>query len=168
MADQYIRLDSEEIELCFTRSNNLGSRIIRNVLEEPVSHVCFMVENAVIHSNFYGVHVDLKKRFMTENIVVYRIPLKYKFPDLQERLQYLMQFYAPYDYTGFIYFAWRAVLRRFLGIPLPDKNKLNQKNAYLCTEFATMILDEKEHGIITPYQLYQRLLQGGHDGRLLH
>lgn len=169
MAKEYIHLNSSKIELCFTKSNTVGSHLIRSTLEEPVSHVCLMVENAVIHSNFYGVHVDFKKRFLTKNTVVYRIPLEFKFKDLQERLEYLMQFYSKYDWSGFCYFAWRAVLRKLLNIPFPHKNLLNNRKAYLCTEFASMVIDRKDHGITTPYQLYLELKgERPQNGRILH
>ena len=162
-----IVITSDKIKLCFTRSNTVGSKIIQSVLEEPVSHVCFMTDNAVIHSNFLGVHIDFKQRFLTKNEIVYEIPLEYS--DLAERIRYIVQFYRRYDYGAFIYFSWRAVLRRLFNVPLPQKNLLNARNAYLCTEFATMVLKNQEHGILSPYQLYQKLTEkGGLDGRIFH
>lgn len=164
-----LNFQSEHMSILFTRSNSLASRLICGVLDEPVSHVCFLVENAIIHSNFLGTHVDFKQRFLKENQVIYRVEIEQDFSVLQQRLEELLQSYSSYDFSAFFYFGWRAILKKYLGIPFPLQNKLNTPKAYLCTEFATMILNKREHGIISPYQLYLKLEEeGAKDGRILN
>ena len=149
-----------EFDVLFTRSNRIGSRLIRWALEEPVSHVAIRTQNTIIHSNFSGTHADWDNRWLNNNLVVYSVRVKMPFEETMYRLQNLMSNYAKYDFGAFLYFGYRALVSKITGTPIHGHNAWEARGAYLCTEFATkLLLGEEETNLVSPYQLYNRLRQ---------
>ena len=144
------------MRILFTKSDRIGSNLIRWGLEEPVSHVAMEVENLVLHSTWDGVDIDHIHTFLETREIVCSVEI----PELGwEKMLEIARKYEgrSYDFVGLLLFAGAALSRKFFGTPLPKYNTWNQKEAFLCTEIATMALFGRENGIITPYELYLRL-----------
>lgn len=139
-------------EILFTRSGRVGSRIIRSITREDVSHVALRIGAFVIHSRACsgGIVIQLYSQFLRENEVVYRLPWMLSSRNL-DRTRYAG---AAYDFGALLYLG----LRRLIPA-LPKANLWQSTGMYMCTEFVTDVIGESEDSLITPYQLYKKLLQ---------
>lgn len=145
------------MRILFTSSPLTGSRLIRWALEEPVSHVAIECNGIVLHSTWNRVDLDSISTFLKHRKVVYSVEIPEK--GLKDLLDIACKYEnSSYDFRGLLYFSVRALLRKFLRIPLPSSNPWNIAETFLCTELATLLLYGGEDGIITPFELYQRLL----------
>lgn len=137
-----------------TRSDKWGSRLLCWGLGEPVSHVAVELANGfVVHAHLLGgLRIDWARDFRRHNEVVYE--LMGDGPE-RETVQALLDAHAGsgYDYWAFTYFVWRAVLRKYFGIPLPRENKWARRDAYLCTEWLSVLLYHEERSMLTPFEL---------------
>lgn len=153
-----------------TYSETLGSQIIRNVLEEPISHIAFVFDDKLVfHSNIKGVNALWAGDFLKHNRVFCYKNFDLSLNDEEQLYQTLIQFdNKEYDKMAFAYFAYAALKRKFFDIPLPEKNPYNDKDKYLCTELASVLPDfvfykkenpfkNKQLSIITPYQLMKEI-----------
>jgi hypothetical protein len=151
------------MKLLFSYNNRkIGSRFIRWVLREPVSHVAIQFSSGlIIHSTFSGVGLEWSSNFRAENDIPYEydaiIP-----PSPEDEMAWvtsLLDIYMgqSYDYKAFIYFGWRALLLRLLGLPMPGRNHWNANGRYLCTELASTVMGREMDPMISPYQLYIKL-----------
>jgi len=139
-----------EVTLLFTASNMPGSWLIRNVTKEPLSHVGIQIGDAIIHSTILkGVTVDSYNQFMCNKTIVWSIPLNVPKDHLYEIPNTLG---AKYDILGLLYLG----LRYLIPI-LPKKNLWQMTGMFMCTEFVTDVINEKEDSMITPYGLYTKL-----------
>lgn len=136
------------MEILFTRSNSPLSRIIRHLTKEPVSHCAISINGWIIHSNLYGIHADPIEKFTSE--VIYRVPVEYNAEALISALAAYQG--KHYDFGALLYLGLRSVCP-----VLPKKNLWQTTGMFLCTEWVTTVLDEKEDSMITPYQLYLKL-----------
>jgi len=66
------------IEVLFTRSDLPGSRWIREITGESVSHCAILYYNKVIHSSYWGVERLNYTDFIKHNVIVYRVELPIK------------------------------------------------------------------------------------------
>lgn len=134
-----------EIELLFTASNAIGSRIIRGVTKEPVSHVAIhIIGTGVMHSTLLqGVVMENYDEFVSNKTTVISHPVKITNPFA---FTHLIGHW--YDLLGLLYLG----IRYFIPI-LPKKNLWQVTGMFMCTEFATKVLLGKENSMITPYQL---------------
>jgi hypothetical protein len=150
------------MRILFTKCNTLISKTIRTVLDEPVSHIGLEFDNDfVIHSDFFGTRIEKVDHYISENIVVYSItiPLKNEIETLFEIMSKSLS--NNYDFSAIAYFAWRLLLKKVFNTKFPEKNKLGDNHAYICTEMLQFISDEKleklqgkDLGMMTPYQIY--------------
>lgn len=131
-------------------------------LNEPISHVAIELKNGfVVHAHLLGgLKIDWHTDFRKENEVVYELHSGV-LPE-KETVQDLLDAHAGsgYDYWAFAYFGWRALLRKFFGIPFPRENKWARRHAFLCTEWLTVLYGQQERAMITPYQLLKELSDG--------
>jgi len=143
------------VRILFTKSDLIGSNTIRWGLEEPVSHVAIQFGNYVAHSTWGGVDIDHLTTFTKHRQIVFAVDIKGD----ENKISELLSKYESksYDFTGLIYFILMAVRRKLFGIALPKTNKWAKDNTFLCTELATKLVEGKENGIITPYELYLTL-----------
>jgi hypothetical protein len=152
------------MKILFSTTNQIVSKIIRKGLNEPVSHVALQFENGiVVHSSMTGVQTDWKDEYLSENIIVYEIPIIIK--NENEFLNNMMTETnnKKYDYSAFFYFCWRGLLKKIFKKPFPKKNKFGKNHAYICTELVKMIPDDKiqeklkniDLEMISPYVLYK-------------
>lgn len=156
------------MRIVFTKSNLIGSKLIRWGLNEPTSHVAFVFdEKLVIHSSLNGVELAWFNTFCKKNDIVFH--LKYDLPLEQEEeiYQSILNNYdsSGYDYKAYFYFAWCILKMKLFKTPLPKSNAWGSKGSFLCTEMITTLpfwllkVDSKDYGIVSPYALYQELLK---------
>ena len=125
------------------------SLLIRKVTGEPCSHVAIRTDEHVIHSNLWGVRADEASDFHSETVFSV---------DITEDYRRLLNVFAdnyksPYDFGALLYMAARSALPW-----LPKKNLWQCSGMFLCTEWVTKYLDGVENSTITPYKLYQRMI----------
>lgn len=147
------------IEIGFTRSDYKFSQLIRDITREPVSHCIIIVDDLwVIHSNFSGVHAEYIGSFLEHSEILYRVEIPGK-TEL-DVIHFLDKYRdAHYDYGGMLFLGLSLYLRRQLPWLIPKRNLWQCTGMFLCTELITQFLDQKENSLITPLQLYAKLLQ---------
>jgi hypothetical protein len=144
------------MQILFTRSNKIGSKIIRWGLGEPVSHAAIRYDDYVVHSYMHGVTMTHISEFLKHSEVVYTVTIPNNVPRLF-RL-FLRTSTASYDIGALLYLTLHFGLRK-MGIPSPKKNLWQTSGMYLCTEWVSSYLDGEEDSMITPYALYLRLTE---------
>ena len=137
----------------FTASYSIMSRAIRHLTGEPCSHVALECDGWVVHSNLLGVRVDSLKEFSSHSQIRYSVPIPMTTGTILSN--YLEHRRAHYDFGALLYLGLRVI--PVVGHLLPKKNLWQSSGMYLCTEWATSVIDGKTDSMITPYQLYLRL-----------
>lgn len=144
------------MKIVFTKSNRLFSKLIMAVTDEPVSHVILEFGEFVIHSNLLGLHVESKESFYKTSFPVFSVDCH----DLEEHpLFHLLasEEHSLYDFGAFLFLGISLLARHYLRIPLPKSNLWQATGMFICTEWITRVIDQKEDSMITPYKLYLRL-----------
>lgn len=121
------------------------SKLIMWGLTEPVSHFALLFDDKIIfHSDLTGLHIQWYQTFLKTHEVIYEIEYKPGLKKEEEIYQGVLNAYdgKGYDYGAFVYFAWRAALKKFLNKPLPDSNPWGHKDRYLCDEVVQLLPDE--------------------------
>lgn len=138
------------MQILFTKSNSLLSRMIRKVTGEPVSHCAIASNGYVVHSNLRGVIIETRDYFEAHSQVVYTVEIE----DCMDRVTELLatESHATYDIGALLYLGLR-----YLIPALPKKNLWQSSGMYLCTEWVTTAVNQKTDSMITPYQLYLTL-----------
>ena len=143
------------MKIIFTRSDKKFSKMIIDITEEPVSHCAILIDNAwVIHSNLLGVHVEHISTFTKASHILYSVDV----PDMPVDKILSNCSYGTYDYGAFIFLGGSLLLRKYFKNIMPKQNLWQTTGMFLCTEWITKNLADKEDGMITPYQLYLKLL----------
>ena len=146
------------MRLLFTQSDQFGSRFIRSVTGEEVSHVAIQLGRFVLHSTLdRGVHIVSIRRFLATREVIHSIKIDAKFNQILAILAKYEE--SPYDYGAFLYLGMRILLSK-IGIEIPKANLWGTTGMFLCTEFVTQVLYGEELDYLTPGQLYRRLTSG--------
>lgn len=139
--------------ILFTTGHSPLSRAIRSRTGEPCSHVALECAGWVVHSNLFGVRVDLLVDFLQVADVVYELPVPMDAGMILSK--YLQYRHSGYDFGALMYLFLRSIPGfKFI---LPEKNLWKSNGMFLCTEWATQVLQNKENSVITPYQLYLEL-----------
>jgi hypothetical protein len=131
------------IRMVGTTSNLAFSRLIRWGLGTDTTHVALIIDefDMVYHSNIFGTHLELKRKFFKQNKITCQVELPIA-PDMEyEFIKLFTNSINPwaYDWWGLSYFAWRGLLRKLFRIPLPKRNKWQLNNCLLCVEVGYMI-----------------------------
>ena len=142
------------MQIIFTKSNKIGSKLIRWGLDEPVSHVAIRYDDYVVHSRGGGVEVQKLSEFLKHSEVVYSTKVAKNVPRLFRLL--LNTNKSRYDFGALLYLTVRTLCGK-IGISLPKKNLWQTSGMFLCTEWVTSYLEGKEDSMITPYNLYKKL-----------
>jgi len=129
------------MKLIFTKSNLPLSVLIRWFLDSDCSHfaIVFKSEDGglMFESNLLGTHPKFYKTALKSMTVVHEIDLNQISDEQQNILWDTIVDHVdgqPYNYTGFAYFCWRAILKKFFGIQLPAKNPWSMPGTFLCEE----------------------------------
>lgn len=141
-------MDLVPVEILFCKTDLPLSKLIMWGTDEPVSHVGIDLPSKgwVAHSDLLGLHKVFRAQFLREHTVV----ATFKLLCLPEQQAVIEQKFfafldadtgAGYDYGAFAYFAYRAALKKTLGLPIPKVNPLGDSGQFLCTE-VTYLLNE--------------------------
>lgn len=144
------------MEILFTKSELMLSKIIRYVAEEPVSHCAIAHDWWVAHSSVFGVEIMTREEFEKKYTIVYSVPRN----DITEArvLGVLANTNkSMYDYGCLLYLGLRWIMKKYLKIPLPKVNLWAASGMYMCTEWLTHIASQTEDSMITPYKLYLKM-----------
>lgn len=145
------------MQILFTAGRSWLSRTIQHVLDEPVSHVAIQCGAAVVHSNLLGVHVTSVDKFSKTAAVI----LIHNTPDQPQKILDVLSRTdrSMYDFGALLFLGLAFLARRYLHLPLPKMNLWQATGMYLCTELATEVLDGDTDSLITPYQLFKRIVR---------
>lgn len=146
------------MEIIFTKQKSFISRMIMKVTGEPVSHSAFIYMQNVYHSNHKGASICTLKKFTETSEIVYRVTLPAKY-NLHFHYEFAKMEGSTYDLPAALYAGWRIFLNRYFKVKMPETNKFNFKNAYICTELAQRILKIEVDSMLTPYGLYKKVLE---------
>lgn len=147
--------------LLFTKSKFWFSDLICKVTEEPVSHVSIYdsTEEVVYHSTFTGVtRVPATTFFEQQEKIIY-YPADIDPEQLYKKFDRYKR--SCYDIGALLFLGLCFMVRRYLRIPLPKQNLWQATGMFLCTEWVSQVLLDRELSMITPWKLYQKLLFQG-------
>jgi hypothetical protein len=144
--------------LLFTKSKFFFSDLICKVTKEPVSHVSIYdpIEQAVYHSSFWGVEkVPIKQFLQVQEQCIFH-PVDIEPYRVQEKFSNYRR--SNYDIGGLLFLGLSLLARRYLKLPLPKSNLWQATGMFMCTEWVTEVVSDKEQSLVTPWGLYQELL----------
>lgn len=155
-------------------------------LEENCSHFAMICDEApnplrtgfapmVVHSDLYGVRAQPSATFFQTHDIVYTFRVKlspYDALRVSEQLHSILRTEKdPYDFAALSYFAYRVLLKRLFGRPLPELNPWGMQHAFLCTELAYLANEliaattgrllfppTRDRGMLSPQGLYHLLI----------
>lgn len=141
------------MRLIWTKSNMVLSRLIRWGLDTDCSHFAIVFNSPagglMFESNLIGTHPSFYKNSSKKFELVHSIDLN--IPAELENMVWdkIVDKYdgKGYDFGAFAYFIWRGILKKFLNISMPDKNRWATENAFLCVECGNVL---EEFGIVLP------------------
>jgi hypothetical protein len=152
------------VKLIWTKSSSPLSILIRWALNEPCSHVAIVFDNKIVfHSNLLGLHIEWFNTFKKKIDIV--LEKDFPMPLAEEEALYQSiinkEDGKSYDFKAFFYFTWRALLRKFFKVPLPEKNEWDNPACDICIEsirylqgyLSTELPSDQRMSIMTPYEL---------------
>ena len=156
------------MKLLFVTGKLPLSKLITWGLDEPVSHFAILFDDKLVfHSDMLGVRISWLDGFLKTHSIVHEIEHVLPLEEEEAIYKAVISKYdgKMYDYTGFAYFVWRGVLKKFFGKAIPDHNPWGAKKGFLCTEMAATLPDSivpaeiksKDLGIFSPYRLWLTL-----------
>lgn len=152
------------MKIIWTKGNSILSKAICWGLDEPVSHVAIVFDDKIVfHSNLLGVHLNWLDTFKKHSEIIYTIDYPMSLEKEEAVYQRLIKHdERPYDYSSFFYFGLCILKKKFLGIPIPEKNPVDNPNADLCYELCNalnglLFNKDIEGKLISPYTLYKWL-----------
>lgn len=144
------------MKVLFTKSNLIGSRIIRWATGEDVSHCALQWGPIVIHAALLGVEIWAYENFLDVHEVKYEFELPQK-DDADSLANLVKKQGSAYDYTAVLWLGLSFLFKKVTGRLLPGPNKWASKRAFCCTEYLSFILLGEQDSLITPHQLYKKL-----------
>jgi hypothetical protein len=124
------------VKIIATRSSAPLSRAIRWALDIPVSHLAIVFDNKIVfHANLLGAHVEWYNTFKRNAEIVLEVDIPGTLKEEEEAYQGVINKLdgKPYDYLYLLSLAWRVMLKRAFGLPMPERF-LQDPNGLLCTE----------------------------------
>lgn len=152
--------------LAFTKSNLPLSVLIRWFLDSDCSHFVLVFKSPsgglMFESNLLGTHPKFYRTALKHMEVVHSIELDLTTYQENEIWDIIVDQFDghPYNYKGFLYFTWRAFLKKFFGKPLPPTNPWSMPGSYLCDQvcYALQGITNEKIGIdlsmVSPEDLY--------------
>lgn len=157
------------MNIYFTSRPNIGSKLIQWATGGDVSHCAIALGGSVYHTTEHGFEQIAFYDFDNKFKIVRS--LSFDIPDDKALLAMSLIFSrgASYDYSAFLYFAWRAYLKKFHGQEIPKSNAWDSKG-FLCTEmvgvadkiceilgYGSLLDDKIDLAITAPIDLYYLL-----------
>lgn len=129
------------ISVLFTSRPAIGSKLIRYLTESDCSHVAIGFDVAgkerglVFHQSTGGLHVDSWYEFSKKYTVQHRKDFQLGLISEEDIYQDIIKVLGPvgYDYQAIIFGLLSLAGRKFLGIPLPNKNHWQNPRSFMCT-----------------------------------
>jgi hypothetical protein len=134
------------IRIMAVAGTTAGSKIIRWGVGEEASHLAVeFPRGEVIHSTLGGT----RKMSAVEFHEHYRVVKECSFPDGKDVAMVQALMWAglqdrAYDRPAFVFFAWRAFMRKFFSVPFPKRNYWESKDLYLCVEVILRLGDAQK------------------------
>ena len=171
----------KEVAFVWTKNKTPTSALIQWGLDEPVSHFAIVRTfgepgtGVVMHQTFHGFGIQWYPTFLKEREIVLALtptePLTG--PEWGQIRGPIMNKFSgtEYDKSGFLYFGFRAILRKLFNIPLPEKNLWGGEEEPLCTGVAKMLHQCRpewfsespaDFDIVSPYGLYKLMSLNEH------
>lgn len=145
------------MKLLWTTSDRLLSRVIRWATNSPCSHfaICFDEDDEgnglVFHSGPRGTEILWLWEFLQSHRVVWALETWEPLPlEKEERIYKSIlksESGLAYDYAALLWWGWRALLKKFFWVPLPETNAWQSGARRLCTGIAPAVI--KGFGIQT-------------------
>lgn len=150
------------VHALFSSNNMIGSKIIANGTRHlaqstpKCSHVAVLINNRWVHESTMnsGVRVISHGLWLDHNEEVARVELAPR--EYQEVADHFRDIKGrKYDWVGIVFFAL-AVIPTFLGLPLPKKNRWQDKNKFFCCEVLAYLTD-RCYSMMAPIQILKEL-----------
>jgi hypothetical protein len=153
------------IALLFTRNGKIGSRVIRWVADEDVSHVAIRIADTVFEARFSGVALSTFSEFITHHDIVHTVYIDCDLDTARNRLlRHMATKRGYYDYPAFIMLGLLLIWKRLTKSSAPiARNPWQKPWMDMCTELATYMLGMPTNGTLTPGQLYQVVIEDPHN-----
>lgn len=155
------------MKLLFVAGTAPLSKLIMWGLDEPCSHFAILFDDKIVfHADLTGVHIAWYEHFAKTHSIVHELDFSDASLDLQEEAYQaiISQYYGKmYDFGSFVYFFWRAALKKVFKVAMPLRSPWGSKKTFLCTEIAGVMPDEvvpaeikssRDLGMTSPYQLW--------------
>ena len=136
--------------LLWTTSERWASRVIRWASYSEFSHFAVSFDEdengagIVFHSGPCGTELVYMRDFLKTNRVVHALELLDDLPLEREEKIYkailATEAGRDYDYAALAWWAWRALLRRTVGTPIPPVNAWQSNARRLCTGIAPAVI----------------------------
>lgn len=161
------------MRVIFAKGRSWTADVIASVCDTDVSHVALMTDVAknlslVFHSTSAGVEICSYSKFKRLYIVrrSYEIPCNSAYGS-NYHLRKLFEKYegCKYDYFAFAYLGLYLCLKK-LGIKLPAENRWQNRNHFICTEFASMAIMGHIDSMYTLKSLEEHIKEHFHDLRM--
>jgi len=133
------------MQIIFAKGKTFASNIITSVEENDVSHVAisskyFLNNQIVFHSSVQGVEIVTRNYFKKKHDIkrTYDINTDH---DEELLLKNMMGLYEgkAYDYLATLYIGIYLLLKK-VGLQLLARNLWNNRNHFMCLEFASVII----------------------------
>ena len=141
------------------------SKLIMWGLDEPVSHFAIALDDKIVfHSDLTGLHIVWKNTFDKTRKTIFEYDLALPLEQEEAIYQSILNQYdgSSYDFGAFIYFGWRALLRKAFKKEMPQNNPWGNKNHFLCDEIIQLLpvefigqeLKKADLAMKSPYQTW--------------
>jgi len=173
------------MKLLWTAAPKLGSKLIQWGLKSDCSHFAVVfseseveglksgaAQGIVFHSYGKGTQMEWLESFLSRCEVVHACEW---FDGLSEEREVAVfndllsaEANRQYDYTGFLWFTWRAILYRALAWRVAGVNRWQRDDARLCTGIAPTVLkslgvkiDVPDIEMVPPHRLWELVMRTG-------
>lgn len=131
-----------------------------SITGERVSHVALAFGPFVVHSVLLGVQttywLSFEKKYTIEAELIPPEPIDIDIDSIVDRFDG-----SPYDFGGLLYLGLYYFCKNRLGFRIPGGNYWAAKNAFMCTEFASQVLESTQENMLSPGELEKTLLNSG-------
>lgn len=147
----------------FTRSELIGSKLIRALTGEDISHVAIETsEQFVVHATFTNIILEDLKRFIQVNKIVRSYKYIGKADTRIWEYRALCLEGKNYDMLAFFGAGLRLLMLKLFSWYIPALGHWASKGKYICTEFVATVTGDKEvNDQITPVELEKQLVASG-------
>lgn len=136
------------MEFLFTTTDSWESKLIRWGLGVDCSHFAIRFGDIVFHSYEGRIREDSYYDFSRQVRIVHTIKIPLSRSEEVISAITILQIMRTaltgkkYDFTAIYYWAWRGLLKKLTGRPIPRHNLWGKKNKFYCCEIVIPIIPE--------------------------